>query len=253
MGYVCRCHRKHVTSRAGRRRVATGRSGRSTVRVGERLPGVSRGSELFAADGARVRVRPARGVPRAGGAGHGPGCGDNRCAAGLSARVPGGEGARPPVGERGVDVGAAAGPLRGSDDQPSTGGDHRVVRVSADAHPDVPNPVPKGREARSATAGERTGLLAHLVRPKRRSALRLREPRRLPRALDRRETAALLGSLRSWQDRAMAGLMLLCGLRAGERKSPERARGLGRRSQVRSWFRDGLLEADQARKALIDW
>ena len=53
-------------------------------------------------------------------------------------------------------------------------------------HPDVPNPVPKGREARSATAGERTGLLAHLVRPKRRSALRLREPRRLPRALDRR-------------------------------------------------------------------
>ena len=82
--------------------------------------------------------------------------------------------------------------------------------------PDAPNPVPKGREARSATAGERTGLLAHLVRPKRRSALRLREPRRLPRALDRRETAALLGSLRSWRDRAMAGLMLLCGLRAGE-------------------------------------
>jgi site-specific recombinase XerD len=34
--------------------------------------------------------------------------------------------------------------------------------------------------------------------------------------LDRRETAALLGSLRSWRDRAMAGLMLLCGLRAGE-------------------------------------
>ncbi|HUL99200.1 MAG TPA: tyrosine-type recombinase/integrase [Mycobacterium sp.] len=59
-------------------------------------------------------------------------------------------------------------------------------------------------------------MLAHLVRPKRRSALRLREPRRLPRALDRRETAALLGSLRSWRDRAMAGLMLLCGLRAGE-------------------------------------
>ena len=82
--------------------------------------------------------------------------------------------------------------------------------------PEASNPVPKGREARSATAGERTGLLAHLVRPKRRSALRLREPRRLPRALDRRETAALLGSLRSWRDRAMAGLMLLCGLRAGE-------------------------------------
>ena len=34
MGYVCRCDGEHVTSRAGRRRVATGRSGRSTVRVG---------------------------------------------------------------------------------------------------------------------------------------------------------------------------------------------------------------------------
>jgi integrase/recombinase XerD len=48
------------------------------------------------------------------------------------------------------------------------------------------------------------------------AGLRLREPRRLPRALDRRETAALPGRLRSWRDRAMAGLMLLCGLRAGE-------------------------------------
>ena len=99
---------------------------------------------------------------------------------------------------------------------------HRLAAITglfgfrAMRDPDAPNPVPKGREARSATAGERTGLLAHLVRPKRRSALRLREPRRLPRALDRRETTALLGSLRSWRDRAMAGLMLLCGLRAGE-------------------------------------
>jgi site-specific recombinase XerD len=99
---------------------------------------------------------------------------------------------------------------------------HRLASISglfafrAMREPDLANPVPKGREARSATAGERTGLLAHLVRPRRRSVLRLREPRRLPRALDRRETAALLGSLRSWRDRAMAGLMLLCGLRAGE-------------------------------------
>ena len=42
--------------------------------------------------------------------------------------------------------------------------------------PSAVNPVPSGREARRAAAGERNGLLAHLVRPKRRSALRLREP-----------------------------------------------------------------------------
>lgn len=79
------------------------------------------------------------------------------------------------------------------------------------------NPVPKGREARRVTTVERNGLLGHLAsRPKQRSALRLREPRRLPRALDRRETADLLGSLRTWRDRAIAGLMLFSGLRSCE-------------------------------------
>jgi len=83
--------------------------------------------------------------------------------------------------------------------------------------PGLANPVPKGREARRVTAAERNGLLGHLaVRPKPRSALRLREPRRLPRALDRRETTDLLGSLRTWRDRAIAGLMLFCGLRSCE-------------------------------------
>lgn len=48
--------------------------------------------------------------------------------------------------------------------------------------PDLRNPIPSGREARRVSAEERNGLLGHLVRPKRRSALRLREPRRLPRA-----------------------------------------------------------------------
>src|SRR5579884_3953044 len=42
------------------------------------------------------------------------------------------------------------------------------------------------------------------------------KPQRLPRALDRQETVALVGSLRTWRDRAIAGLMLFCGLRAGE-------------------------------------
>ena len=82
--------------------------------------------------------------------------------------------------------------------------------------PAVANPVPKGREAHRVSNEERNGLLGHLVRPKRRSALRLRQPRRLPRPLDRAETVELLGSLRSWRDRAIAGLMLYCGLRSCE-------------------------------------
>ena len=83
--------------------------------------------------------------------------------------------------------------------------------------PDRPNPVPKGREAHRVVAGEKTGLLGHLVRkPRPRSALRLREPKRLPRPLTKVEAAALLGSLRTWRDRAIAGLMLYCGLRSCE-------------------------------------
>lgn len=83
--------------------------------------------------------------------------------------------------------------------------------------PDAKNPVPRGKEARRLSAGERAGLLAHVSRrPRHRSPLRLREPRRLPRSLDRHEVIALLGSLRSWRDRAIAGLMVFCGLRAGE-------------------------------------
>ncbi|MHB1784467.1 MAG: tyrosine-type recombinase/integrase [Acidimicrobiales bacterium] len=80
--------------------------------------------------------------------------------------------------------------------------------------PEARNPVPKGKEARCLTTAERAGLLAHVDRrPRYRSALRLREPRRLPRSLDPKEVTALVGSLR---DRAIAGLMVFCGLRAGE-------------------------------------
>jgi site-specific recombinase XerD len=82
--------------------------------------------------------------------------------------------------------------------------------------PAVANPVPRGPAARRAAAGERTGLLAHLARPRPRSQLRVREPRRLPRGLDRAETAALLSSFRTDRDRAIAGLMLLSGLRSAE-------------------------------------
>ena len=82
--------------------------------------------------------------------------------------------------------------------------------------PAAPSPLPRGAAARRAAAGERGGLLAHLGRPKRRSGLRVREPRRLPRGLDRAETIALLGSFRADRDRAIAGLMLFCGLRSAE-------------------------------------
>jgi len=100
---------------------------------------------------------------------------------------------------------------------------HRLIAISGMfafrgmRDPDAPSPVPKGREARRASTGERNGLLARVARrPKTRSALRLREPRRLPRALDLREAAELLASFHAWRDRAIAGLMLYCGLRSAE-------------------------------------
>lgn len=82
--------------------------------------------------------------------------------------------------------------------------------------PALKNPVPRGAETRWHGQDHRSGLLGHLARPQPRSALRLREPRRLPRALDHEEVVALFQGLKSWRDRAMAGLMLYCGLRAGE-------------------------------------
>ena len=82
--------------------------------------------------------------------------------------------------------------------------------------PGASNPVPRGKAARTAGSGERSGLLGHLARPAPRSGLRVRQPRRLPRGLDRDEIGALVGSLRTWRDRAMAGLMLCSGLRSCE-------------------------------------
>ncbi|TMR05033.1 integrase [Nonomuraea turkmeniaca] len=83
--------------------------------------------------------------------------------------------------------------------------------------PESINPVPKGREARWRVAGERSGMLAHTIRrPKNRSSLRLREPRRLPKALSQAQAAELLASFHTWRDRAIAGLMLYCGLRSAE-------------------------------------
>jgi site-specific recombinase XerD len=82
--------------------------------------------------------------------------------------------------------------------------------------PQAGMPVPRGREARRTGSSSRTGLLGHLSRPTAVSGLRVRQPRRLPRGLDAAEVAALVGSLRTWRDRAIAGLMLYSGLRSAE-------------------------------------
>ena len=82
--------------------------------------------------------------------------------------------------------------------------------------PSAVSPVPRGAERRRPVRGERGGLLGHLATARPGSRLRVRQPRRLPRGLDAAEATALLGSFRCWRDKAMAGLMLLSGLRSAE-------------------------------------
>jgi site-specific recombinase XerD len=109
------------------------------------------------------------------------------------------------------------------------------------------NPMPRRREGRVMARGERSGMLGHLARPKGRSPLRLRQPRRLPRGLDRGEVASLVGSLRTWRDRAIAGLMLYSGLRSAEVLSLQvRDVDIGRR-----WVRV-VGKGDKERRVPID-
>jgi len=82
--------------------------------------------------------------------------------------------------------------------------------------PSAGNPMPRGRQAGRTARGQRSGLLGHLAVPAPRSALRVREPRRLPRSLAREEIAGLLASFHSVRDQAIAGLMLFSGLRSCE-------------------------------------
>ena len=82
--------------------------------------------------------------------------------------------------------------------------------------PAATSPMPRGAAARRVNPAQRDGLLGHLARPQPRSPLRARQPRRLPRGLDRAEVTAFLASLRTWRDKAIAGLMLFCGLRSAE-------------------------------------
>lgn len=132
-------------------------------------------------------------------------------AACRTAKVPG----RPDGGVLAVDDG------RGAGYAPATM-NRRLAAISGlfgfrqMRDPQAASPVPRGKEARQAAAAERAGMLGHLAAPRERSRLRVRQPRRLPRGLDRAEIGALLGSFRSYRDQAIAGLMLFSGLRSAE-------------------------------------
>jgi hypothetical protein len=82
--------------------------------------------------------------------------------------------------------------------------------------PDAGNPIPTGPAARRLSPEQRGGLLGHLAHPRPRSRLRARAPRRLPRGLEPGEVTRFLASLRTWRDRAIAGLMVFSGLRSAE-------------------------------------
>ncbi len=102
--------------------------------------------------------------------------------------------------------------------------------------------------------GERSVCWRMWPSRKPRSPLRVREPRRLPRGLSREESAALLGSFRTWRDRAIAGLMLLSGLAFG--RGPRAAgRRCGHRPALGSGDRQGrqgTVGADRRRRRRRD-
>ena len=89
--------------------------------------------------------------------------------------------------------------------------EHQVV-VGARAE----NPVPAPRRGQGLRPKAR-GVLGHLGPGRPRQGGRLvRQPQRLPEALDRDDVAAFLADLRTRRDRAIVLAMLLGGLRAGE-------------------------------------
>ncbi len=137
----------------------------------------------FARRQAAGRLAPGRGVRRRGAA--------------LPGVLPAGAAAGSRGRQRVLDPGRPQRRLCACDDQPAAVRGVGPVRLRGDAGPGCAHPIPRRAEARRAAARERSGLLAHLARPKRRSALRVREQRRLPRGLDRAETTALRASFRT--------------------------------------------------------
>ncbi|MDA8333479.1 MAG: site-specific integrase [Peptococcaceae bacterium] len=79
------------------------------------------------------------------------------------------------------------------------------------------NPVPRRHVLRSWQGKKRPhGLLGHIQRHVTQNPLRLRIPKRLPRALTPAEVERLIGSFRTYRDKAMSMLMLYGGLRSSE-------------------------------------
>lgn len=79
------------------------------------------------------------------------------------------------------------------------------------------NPVPRGQVGRGwRTPIRPRGLLGHLAQRRGASPLRLRIPHRLPRGLAPDEVQRLVGSFRTYRDKAIALLMLYGGLRSCE-------------------------------------
>jgi len=81
------------------------------------------------------------------------------------------------------------------------------------------NPVPAARRSAGLRATRR-GLLGHLGPGRRRSGGQLvRQPRRLPEALDPSDVSSFLSDLRTYRDRAIVLAMVLGGLRSAEVRS----------------------------------
>jgi site-specific recombinase XerD len=81
------------------------------------------------------------------------------------------------------------------------------------------NPVPAARRSAGLRATRR-GLLGHLGPGWRRSGGQLvRQPRRLPEALDPSDVSSFLSDLRTYRDRAIVLAMVLGGLRSAEVRS----------------------------------
>ena len=111
------------------------------------------------------------------------------------------------------------------------------------------NPVPAARRS-SGWRAKRRGLLGHIASGRPRTGGRLvREPNRLPEALEPDEVSAFVEDLNTHRDRAMAFAMLLGGLRSAEVRSLKLAdvdQGLRRLWVVGKGDKERIVPVDRA-------
>lgn len=111
------------------------------------------------------------------------------------------------------------------------------------------SPVPAARRGTGWRASRR-GMLAHVGPGRPRGGGRLvRQPRRLPESVDPADVAAFIADLATHRDRAIALVMVLGGLRAGEVRSLLLAdvdMGLGRVRVVGKGGRERVVPVDRA-------